>query len=504
MTTNKSNDAASNPTWYGEIRYMFTKTDIAHMLPHGINLGDYLTVKSHAISIFGQISAGRMPPGNPWPADWQTTFSNWISNGYLQGTASTKSKLLGLNTLAAKTVQATRIRKEISTLSASELALLKKAFTAIMKKEPTDPNSYYLHASWHGLPSQYYMHHAPGYNPWHRAFLVGFENALRSVPGCENVTLPYWDLNTSLPEVLSQPPFDSYTLPVDIGNGYKEGYVTTRYKAAEIAQNFKTYSVLEDFNRASTKTDWEDYTGMIDNRANNTTIAAHDGGHVSIGDSMANQQVSAFDPIFWFYHCNLDRLFWQWQSEMQATTLAGLLTTIQSDNSRRIFTVPVWQALAPFTDGPTALTTVKIVDSVTSLDVNYDTQAKPTMMKMIPTTKGSTFASDKFFVHTDKVNARVKGINRLKIPGSFKVHLLKDDKIIASRAVFQPNEADKCENCVENAIIHLDFELPLTKVSKGKLGVWVEPLDHSQFGDHFPHKMMGNPTVNVRLLLSNE
>lgn len=64
--------------------------------------------------------------------------------------------------------------------------------------------------------------------------------------------------------------------------------------------------------------------------------------------------------------------------------------------------------------------------------------------------------------------------------------------------------ADKCENCFNNAFIHIDFELPLEKVSNGKLSVWVEPLDHSLFGDHFPHKMMGNPTVNVRLLLSNE
>jgi tyrosinase len=503
MATKKTSDPVENPTWYGEIRWMFTPEDIKHMLSHGINLGDYSNVKSHAISIFGQISVGKMPPGNPWPTDWQKTFENWITNDYPKGNASVQSKLTGMKTLTAGSA-ATRIRKEISTLSQSELADLKKAFTAIMQKDTTDPNGFYLHASWHGLPSQFCQHHQPGYNPWHRAFLFGFENALRSVPGCENVTLPYWDLTTPLPDVLTQAPFANYTLPIDLNETYQKGYVTTRYSAETITQNLEEMGVLEDLNRASTKTDWEDYNGNMNVSPNNTTILGHDGGHVSIGETMRDQAVSAFDPIFWFYHCNLDRLFWDWQVAMKATTLDGLLTTIQTEASRRIFTVPVWEALAPFTDGPTGLTSVKIVDSVRSLDVNYEISKESTHMKMLAATKGSTLASDKFFVHTDRVNARVKGINRLKIPGSFKVHLLKDEKIIATRAIFQPNEADQCQNCVENALIYIDFELPLEKVSNGKLGVWVEPLDDRLFGDHFPHKIMGNPTVNIRLLLSNE
>jgi hypothetical protein len=81
---------------------------------------------------------------------------------------------------------------------------------------------------------------------------------------------------------------------------------------------------------------------------------------------------------------------------------------------------------------------------------------------------------------------------------------LKDGKPIASSALFQPNEADKCENCVQNAIVHFDFELPLSAVSSGQLGIWVEPVDKSVFGDHFPQKLMGNPTVDVHFLLKTE
>ena len=503
MTT--TNSSVPNPTWYGDIRHMFNTTDINHMRPEGLDLTDYNTVKNKAPGIYGQIAAGNMPPGAPWPADWVQTFLNWMMNGYPKGVdLSSPSKLAGLTTFSAQAGNATRIRKEISALSNTELNDLKKAFTAIMAKNTDDPNSYFAQAAVHGLPNPHCMHHIPGYNPWHRAYLVAFENALRSVPGCESVTLPYWDLTTTLPNVLTQAPFANYTLPADIGGGYNKGYVTTRYTASQIQNDFIKYNVLIDFDRAATKTDWEDYTGLIDGRSNNTTIAAHDMGHVLIGKTMDNTDVAAFDPIFWFYHCNLDRLFWQWQTSMKATQLNGLLSTIDSMKSREIFTVPVLENLPPFTKNPPNLNTVAIIDSVNSLDVNYEITAQPNIMKMLAKTKGSTPASEKFLVHTDRVNIRVKGVNRLKIPGSFKVHLLKDENVIASKAFFQPTEVEKCENCVENAVVHFDFEIPLKEVSKGKLSVWVEPLDHSSFGDHFPHKMMGNPTVNVRLLLSHE
>lgn len=497
-------NAISNPTWYGDIRHMFNTTDIDHMRSQGLDLTDYNVVKNNANGIYGQVAAGNMPPGAPWSADWVQTFLNWMINGYPKGIATPSQLNFAVTGLTAKASKATRIRKEISTLSNAELSDLKKAFAGIMAKGITDENGYFSLAGIHGRPGLYCLHHIPGYNPWHRAYLVAFENALRLVPGCENVTLPYWDFTTPLPDIFNQVPFANYTLPTDIGGGYNKGYVTTRYDAATIQGNLAAYDVLGDFDRAASKTDWEDYTGMIDGRPNNTTIAGHDGGHVSIGDTMSKQDVAAFDPIFWFYHCNLDRLFWQWQTTMKATDLNSLLSTIESSASRNIFTVSVLEDLPPLTKNPPELNTVAIIDSVNSLDVDYEMKAQPMAMNLLAKTTGSMRASDKFFVHTDRVNVRVKGLNRLKIPGSFKVHLLKDEKIIASKAFFQPNDVEKCENCVENAIVHFDFEMSLADVSNGKLGVWVEPLDHSLFGDHFPNKIMGNPTINVRLLLSQE
>jgi hypothetical protein len=163
---------------------MFNETDIDHMRSQGFDLTDYNFVKKQSANIYGQVAGGTMPPNAPWPSDKVETFLNWMTNDCPKGVPLSQSELMGLTALPTQANTATRIRKEISTLSSTELNNLKKAFSEIMARDVDDPNSYFAQAGVHGLPGLYCMHHIPGYNPWHRAYLVGFENALRSVPGC--------------------------------------------------------------------------------------------------------------------------------------------------------------------------------------------------------------------------------------------------------------------------------------------------------------------------------
>ncbi|QJE94911.1 tyrosinase family protein [Luteolibacter luteus] len=501
----------ANPTWYSDIRHMFVQEDIDHMREQGLDLSIYEVVRDNASIIYGQVASKNMPPGRPWADDWVQTFLNWMVNDCPKGTNAPSEKFAPATTLTASVPS--RIRKNIEDLTADELTLLKKAFEGIITKDPDDPQSFFRLAGIHWLPGTgtpprfFCQHHAPGYNPWHRPYLLVFENALRSIPGCESVTLPYWDITKPFPEVLKQPPFDKYTLPRDIGQGFNKGYVTERYSYEDIAASLQNYDVNGDIARALGKTDWEDFHGLFGGAPNNAIISAHDSGHVSIGTTMGDQNVAAFDPVFFFFHCNWDRLFWKWQKAMQATDLNGLLSTIDKTGdplSYQIFTLPILQKLDPFSTSPLNFTTVSIIDSVASLDVDYEEPVAPQALSFQPKTVRASLASRKFEVQPNLVNVRVKGLNRLKIPGSFSVHLQKDGKTIASTAFFQPNEADKCENCVNNAIVHFDFELPLEEVTGGKLSVQVEPLNKNVVGDRFPNKLMGNPTVEARLLLSNE
>lgn len=492
----------ADPTWYGNIRQMFDAQDIAHMANQGLDLTSYDQVMASAGSIYGQVAAGTMPPGQPWSQDMVQTFLNWMSAGYPKGSPTPDQAAPSLAAASTRS-GASRVRQDIDTLSSADLALLKQAFEGIIAKDPSDPNSYFVQAGYHWLPAPLYcLHHVPGYNPWHRAYMVSFENALRSVPGCETVTLPYWDITKPFPEVLKAPPFDKYTLPQDIGGGFSKGYVTQRFDYPEIQQNLLTYSVTDDLQRALTRTDWEDFHGFWSGAPYNTIIAAHDGGHGSIGPTMQNQSVAAYDPIFWFFHANWDRLWWEWQQKMGATDLNGLLSTINKatdPQSYQIFTVPVLQTLAPFTSLPIKLNSVSVIDSVNSLDVDYAAPVGQASPAFAPKTSRSAPVERGVSVDPQRVTVTVDGVNRLKIPGSFKVHLFKDGQRLASRFLFQPNEPETCETCVKNAIAHFDFDLPLQDVSGGALRAEVEPVDTSFVGARFPTKLMGQPTISVHL-----
>jgi tyrosinase len=495
----------THPTWYDTIRQMFTATDIAHMAPQGLDLTSYEQVRDSAGPIYGQVASQGMPPGQPWTQDMVQTFLNWMSDGYPKGTPPSAQ----VSVVAAAKSAAARIRKDVNALSDAERAAVKKAFEGIMAKDPSDPNSYFVQAGYHWLPAPLYcLHHVPGYNPWHRAYMLSFENALRSVPGCEQVTLPYWDITTPFPDFLKAAPFDKYTLPQDIGGGFKRGYVTARFDYPAIQNNLQMYDVTADLNRALTKTDWEDFHGFWSDAPYNTIIAAHDGGHGSIGPTMANQSVAAYDPIFWFFHANWDRLWWEWQKRVGATELNGLLSTINKETdaaSYQIFTIPVLQSLAPFTSQSIALDSVKVIDSVNSLGVDYaPPHARPSLVAFALKTNRAVSIDRSASTTGQRATVTVSGINRLKIPGSFAVHLLKDGKPLASRFMFQPDEVEKCEKCVKNAIAHFDFDLPLAEVSGGKLHVEVEPVDKTFVGARFPVKLMGHPTISVHLPLQTD
>ncbi|ROZ76651.1 tyrosinase family protein [Ramlibacter sp. WS9] len=508
MATTTASPVA-NPTWYGQIRDMFTTTDQAHMSAQGLDLASYTQVVQHAGDIYQQTALGNMPPGSPWTSDWVGTFLNWMTNGYPKGTPPAVPTFLARTSLRAAAPSATRLRKEITALSKGELDLLKKAFSAIVAKDPSDPNSYFAQAGihWYPAPETYCMHHVPGYNPWHRAYVLSFENALRSVPGCESVTLPYWDITTPFPDVLKSAPFDRYVLQEAASPDYPKGYATNRFPYDQIAANLLKYGVTADVDRALSKTDWEDFHGFWSGAAYNTIIAAHDKGHNSIGPTMQDQGVAAFDPVFWFFHCNWDRLYWEWQKKMLATDLHGLLTTINEETdpiSYQEFTNPAVGILNPFGAAPLKLDAVGTINSPLSLDVDYQDPPMARSTKFNVKTQRSLVASRRFSVDAGVVNVRVSGVNRLKIPGSFSVHLQKDGQTIASSALFQPVEAQKCANCVGNAIVHFDFELPAAAVLGGTLSVWVEPVNKSFVGDRFPQKLMGNPTIEVHLLMRTE
>jgi hypothetical protein len=188
---------------------------------------------------------------------------------------------------------------------------------------------------------------------------------------------------------------------------------------------------------------------------------------------------------------------------MDATTLDGLLSTIDHVNdpvSVQIFTVPEAGALAPFTENSPHLSAVDIIDSVGNLDVDYGpAEATEVQLAKVPRSSRTIKSSDTFSIDPTIANIRVKDVNRLNIPGSFTVHLLKDGERIASTGFFQPTEPGSCKTCQKNAIMHFDFELPVEHISGSKLSVHVEPDNKDIVGDRIPYRMMGGPKIEISL-----
>ncbi|KAF8462744.1 hypothetical protein BDZ91DRAFT_784394 [Kalaharituber pfeilii] len=95
---------------------------------------------------------------------------------------------------------------------------LVRAFRGVQSLPPDNPDSFFYHAAWHGEPFRGpgatdqswwggYCNHANVLFPtWHRVLLLELENSMRKVPGCEDVTLPYWDEYVELPSIGTEYP----------------------------------------------------------------------------------------------------------------------------------------------------------------------------------------------------------------------------------------------------------------------------------------------------------
>jgi tyrosinase len=479
----------TNPTYMGDIRNFFNQDDIDHMAKKGIDLGTYAGVKKNALAIFAHTSPPNadMPPDPlpKWSSERSQTFKNWIMTGYPVGTATAAAPAMNLAIAAV----AGRLRKNVADLSQSEVDQLKSAFSGIMAKASTDPGSYYAIASDHGLPQSYCLHHEDRFNPWHRTYLKVFEDALRSVPGCGNVTLPYWDIGTPVPALLKTAPFDTYVVPVDLGAPYGANYKTQRNNQATIDANLTQYQVLQHITASLSQSVWG-VSGV--NGFQDESIAAHDGGHLSVGPTMADQNVSSFDPIFWFYHCNLDRLWLRWQRNVGATTLAGFQSTL-SDAS--------WLS-APFNALPPFPTTAD--QTIDFAGITYEEPAMIASVTAFENKLGSIDASRAFVIpRSTEVSVLVKNIDRLNIPGSFVVILLADGEPVAKRAFFQPNSPRDCANCRKLGLVSVNFRVEQDRVLDRKLSIAIDVPSHEGIGERFPLSGVGNPTINARLLLKD-
>ena len=126
-----------------------------------------------------------------------------------------------------------KVRRSLTELQAAydsndkgPLEKLVRAWKGIKELPPSDPNSFFMLGGFHGEPFRgpgetdgawwggYCQHGTVLFPTWHRAYLFKVEQALRTIDGCEDVTLPFWDecsddsRNNGIPRVLTEQYFE--------------------------------------------------------------------------------------------------------------------------------------------------------------------------------------------------------------------------------------------------------------------------------------------------------
>ncbi|MEO7325082.1 MAG: tyrosinase family protein [Dokdonella sp.] len=476
-----------------------------------------------------------------------------------------------------------RIRRSLEALQVDYDAGNKKALEDLMrawkgiKELPADdPHSFFRIGGFHGEPfrgggwgnSSYwggYCNHGNILFPtWHRVYLVKLEEALRSIRGCEDVSMAYWDetsddsLKNGIPWALTRKEFvlDGETIAnplrsfvfnkaiVDNINGddpnYGKplGYETVRYPLSGLvgtvqdrANTQKHNAQFPDYNQNvqflnQNIVNWLSSYVVIDGKTvptnvaakfsacldapnytvfSNTTSAAqwnddlasgaahivplespHNSIHLAVGGydvpggpnagdfapipgangDMGENDTAGLDPIFFFHHCFIDRMFWLWQKRHGFTDKLDVIEGYPGTNSidsqgPTPGTVPnSWLTMTSPLD-PFKLVENGKERSYLSLDcINIEKQLGftygPGSLEEAP--KALASAPDR-----SAKMLRVSGLNRAPIRGSFVVSAYADidgkKQLIGREAVLSRWSVQYCANCQTHLEVKAFFSL---------------------------------------------
>ncbi|UOQ72028.1 tyrosinase family protein [Hymenobacter cellulosilyticus] len=475
----------------------------------------------------------------------------------------------------------TELQKEYDAGNTKPLDDLIRAWAGIKTLPADDLKSFFNLGGYHGEPFRgegatngaywggYCNHGNVLFPTWHRVYCLKIEEALRSIPGCEDVTLPYWDetdsytLSTGIPKVLTAEtypldgvvipnPLRSFTLPVAIVDAVQTdnqnnpddpnyskpiGYQTVRYPLSGLVGTPQDQAATTAHN--AQYPDTEKNIGLLDSNVvqwmkhtfyngtdnpigilaefqqclqapnytvfSNTTSAQewnkdkpaaeqvmpleqpHNDIHLAVGGfdvpgtdlsliqdangDMGENDTAALDPIFYFHHCNIDRVFWLWQQQHQATDQLEIIASYPGTSSSDAqgptpgiapdTQLTLDTALNPFkhgldNDGP-LYTSHDCINIETQLGYTYTVGS----LAEVPVTAQATPA-----VAAPAPDAKVlhvSQVNKAPIKGSFIIAAFaeKDGKkeLIGYKSVLSRWDSGSCINCQTHLEVKAAFPL---------------------------------------------
>src|SRR5436190_12502905 len=156
-------------------------------------------------------------------------------------------------------------------------------------------------------------HGAPGFLPWHRAYLLDLERELQAIDS--SVALPYWRFDQPARNIFG-PDFMGVSDnlgTVSFANNNPLLFWRTDNQAAGVNRRpfFNIANappgLRTEAQTLALGTSYSQFRGM--------EINPHNQAHSSFGGMISSPGTAPRDPLFFLLHCNVDRLWAKWQKQ---------------------------------------------------------------------------------------------------------------------------------------------------------------------------------------------
>jgi tyrosinase len=171
-------------------------------------------------------------------------------------------------------------------------------------------------------------HGMPTFVHWHRHYILNFELICGQLIGDPDFALAYWNWSAK-DGIIPNPFFDVNQLNVQFwndpsnaqSNNWSPDPVTTvGTRALSKGQGLQDdpdagQDFTQDFiDGIKQETDFAVFTGQLEG-------SPHNNGHVITGGANGHMVngMSPLDPIFWLHHCNIDRIWAEWETAGNTT-----------------------------------------------------------------------------------------------------------------------------------------------------------------------------------------
>jgi len=272
------------------------------------------------------------------------------------------------------------------TLDDPDLSAYRDFVGLMLAADQSKPVSWLGFSSQHGSSTDFkYCPHGDWYFlPWHRAYVLMYEQAVRQLVAKPDFAMPYWNWTEirTIPDAFANPMYKGKPNPLYVANRNAINLPNEWVGQKEVIDLIYDETVFEAFGTTrnpkqnSLDPKWVVLGGGSQGLLESTP---HNNIHNSIGVYMPESN-SPRDPIFFMHHCNIDRMWDHWNSLGRKNSTDALWLNMPFKDN---FIKP---------DGTLYSATVKDLQDIVALGYRYDVKPLPDDRSSDPAREGRLLA----------------------------------------------------------------------------------------------------------------